>query len=168
MSVFYKRFTVTVILTILWSFSSYVCAQGIFGHRGFIFERDSLNANTTIFDILDNRIPNLSSVNINQSPNIPSNYSNFKVFAANRKINGFRIRLFFDNKQDSRVRSEELVKDFTEKYPETPAYRTHTSPFFKVTVGDFRNMSDAMRFLKTIERSYPSAFIVRENINPPR
>ncbi len=168
MRILYKRISVVIIITILCCFSTSLYAQGFFGNRGFLFQRDSLNINISIFDILDSRTPNLSSVNLNQSSNIPLNYSAYREIIVNRRLDGYRIRIFFDNKQDSRVRSEELVNEFVEKFPDIPAYRSHTNPFFKVTVGDFRNMSDAMRLLKILEGDYPLAFIVRESINPPR
>ena len=40
-----------------------------------------------------------------------------------RQINGFRLRIFFDNKQDARVVSEQIVEEFKLDYPTIPVYR---------------------------------------------
>ena len=47
------------------------------------------------------------------------------------------------------------------------AYRTYTNPYFKVTVGDCRTKSEAMELLSRIKRNFPSAFVVKENIQFP-
>jgi hypothetical protein len=84
-----------------------------------------------------------------------------------RKRNGYRIRLFFDNKQTARVESEELEKAFKEQFPQIPTYRSYTNPFFKVVVGDYRTKSDAIKELKNILPYYPKAIVVKESIYFP-
>ncbi len=79
-----------------------------------------------------------------------------------RTFTGYRIRIFFDNKQNARVVSEQISAAFSEQYPSIPVYREHANPYFKVSVGNFRTKSDAMKFLNEIKDVYPSAFLVRE------
>lgn len=79
-----------------------------------------------------------------------------------RTFTGYRIRIFFDNKQNARVVSEQISAVFSEQYPSIPVYREHANPYFKVSVGNFRTKSDAMKFLNEIKDVYPSAFLVRE------
>ena len=86
---------------------------------------------------------------------------------AQKQMNGYRIRIFFDNKQTARGDSEAAVGRFKAKYPGYSAYRTFTSPFFKVTVGDFRTRAEALAALKQIKIDFPSAFIVRERFRYP-
>jgi hypothetical protein len=86
---------------------------------------------------------------------------------AEKKKNGYRIRIFFDNKQSARTQSEEIEKLFMEQFPQYPVYRTYTNPYFKVAVGDFRSKSDAVRVLEQIKREYPKAFIIKDVINYP-
>ena len=86
---------------------------------------------------------------------------------AQKQMNGYRIRIFFDNKQTARGDSEAAVGRFKAKYPGYAAYRTFTSPFFKVTVGDFRTRAEALAALKQIKIDFPSAFIVRERFRYP-
>ena len=84
---------------------------------------------------------------------------------ASRSKTGYRIRIFFDNKQDARVKSEKVAASFKAQHPGIAVYRAYENPYFKVTVGDFRSKEDARKFLNSIKGSYPSGFIVRERIN---
>lgn len=92
-----------------------------------------------------------------------------KQIASNgsRTISGFRVRIFFDNSQNARGASEATLARFCSSHPGIPAYRSFQSPYFKVTVGDFRTKSEAMEVLEHIKGEFPSAFIVKENINYP-
>lgn len=84
-----------------------------------------------------------------------------------RTVSGYRVRIFFDNKQTARVESEEMLKKFESMFHDVRAYRTYANPYFKVTVGDFRTKSEAMALLSTIKGAFPSAFVVKENIAYP-
>lgn len=86
---------------------------------------------------------------------------------ASKKLTGYRVRIFFDNKQDSRAESEATLNRFERLFPGTAAYRSFVSPFFKVTVGDFRTKSEAAQFHKAVVREFPTAFVVKETINYP-
>ena len=83
------------------------------------------------------------------------------------KISGYRVRIYFDNKQNSRGASEEAQRRFQASHPGIMAYRSFTNPFFKVTVGDFRTRSEAIQLMQQISREFPTAFIVKETINYP-
>ena len=85
----------------------------------------------------------------------------------NRALNGYRVRIFFDNKQTARVESEETLKKFESMYHDVVAYRTYANPYFKVTVGDFRTRSEAVKLLDRIKGAFPSAFVVKESIEFP-
>ena len=84
-----------------------------------------------------------------------------------RTLSGYRVRIFFDNKQTARVESEETLKRFESMYHDVVAYRTYANPYFKVTVGDFRTRSEAVKLLERIKGAFPSAFVVKENIEFP-
>lgn len=86
---------------------------------------------------------------------------------SSRTIPGYRVRIFFDNRQTARHESEAALKKFTSIYHDVAAYRTYTNPYFKVTVGDCRTKSEAMELLSRIKRNFPSAFVVKENIQFP-
>ena len=84
-----------------------------------------------------------------------------------RTLSGYRVRIFFDNRQSARVESEETLKRFESMYHDVAAYRTYANPYFKVTVGDFRTRSEAVKLLERIKGAFPSAFVVKENIAFP-
>jgi hypothetical protein len=92
-----------------------------------------------------------------------------KQVASNSKrtVSGYRVRIFFDNRQTARTESEETLKRFESIYHDVKAYRTYANPYFKVTVGDFRTKSEAMELLSNIKGTFPSAFVVKENIAYP-
>ncbi len=109
----------------------------------------------------------LNELNVIQDNEISTAFTGQLERNKERSISGYRVRIFFDNSQTARVSASSILERFTAKYLGTPAYLAYVNPYFKVTVGDFRTKSDAMRFLTSIKSEYPSAFIVKENINYP-
>ena len=108
-----------------------------------------------------------SVVEVRQSDAVRSAFENYKEGNRERKITGYRVRIFFDNSQEARVRSEAVAREFAAEHPDVKVYRSHINPYFKVTVGDFRSRIEAMAFAKTISDKYPSVFLVKENIQYP-
>ncbi len=107
------------------------------------------------------------SVEINRSAAIDTAFAKHLKNNAEKKINGYRVRIFFDNKQTARVQSEEVEKLFKENFPQIPVYRSYTNPYFKVAAGDCRTKSDAAKILREIQYDFPNAFIIRDAINYP-
>ena len=104
-------------------------------------------------------------VTIQQSQKIENEMS-WNVWNNSYKMNkGFRVRIYFDNNQLSRHQSQEVFDDFKILYPDVPAYRVFEELYYKVTVGDFRTKSEAMRFKENISTKYPSAFVTTEQVN---
>ncbi|MDR3350566.1 MAG: SPOR domain-containing protein [Prevotellaceae bacterium] len=102
---------------------------------------------------------------IRQNPRIEYAVTSHIARNRYRKHKGYRIRIFFDNGQAARQESAAIEQAFTESYPSTPVYREFDDLYYKVAVGDFRNRTDAMRFLENIKKNYPSAFIFSNSIN---
>ena len=126
---------------------------------------DSLLVGKTIFQLLGQK--GEGSVQINQPAQMSEAYGKYVKANGERKRQGYRIRLFFDNKQTARVESEELEKAFQEQFPLIPTYRSYTNPFFKVVVGDYRTKSEAIMELNKILPFYPKAIVVKESIYFP-
>lgn len=116
---------------------------------------------------LAGRAQDPETVKVEQSEAFAEALQNTIETNSRRKISGYRIRIYFDNAQDSRQISESVAARFSEEYPEVPVYKSYASPFFKVTVGDFRTRDEAAAFAKELSGSYSSAFLVKENINYP-
>ena len=107
------------------------------------------------------------SVVIDQPQTVANAMSRHIAANARRRQTGYRIRIYFDNHQNARANSEKVAASFKAQHPGISVYRGYENPYFKVTVGDFRNKQDAQRFLNSIKGTYPSGFIVREKINFP-
>ena len=120
---------------------------------------DSTLVGKTVFHLLEGK-----EVTLNQPQEMDQAYARYIQANGERKMNGYRIRLFFSNKQSARTESEGLEKEFQLQFPQIPTYRSYTNPFFKVVVGDYRTKSDAIRELNKILPFYPKAIVVKENI----
>lgn len=107
------------------------------------------------------------NVHVRQSQQIANSMKSHVASNGARTISGYRVRIFFDNKQNARTESEAVLKRFNGLYPDVMAYRIYANPYFKVTVGDFRTKSEAMALLARIKGTFPSAFVVKENIEFP-
>lgn len=108
-----------------------------------------------------------ANVRVHQSQGIAAAMNVYFSTNISRTIPGYRVRIFFDNRQTARTASEAAMNKFVDAHHDVPAYRSYANPYFKVTVGDFRTKSEAMQLLEAIKGEFPSAFIVRENINYP-
>ena len=133
-----------------------------------VSEVDTLLTGKDIFHVMPLKAKGGNAdVEIYQSQEVANSLR--KQIHANSKriINGYRVRIFFDNRQTVRMESEEMLKKFESRYHDVKAYRTYANPYFKVTVGDFRTKSEAMELLSRIKMEFPSAFVVKENIEFP-
>ena len=109
-----------------------------------------------------------SGVTVNQSRTMRSALDSYVSNNAAKKLTGYRIRVYFDNGQNARNRSEAIARSISGTYPGIGVYRTFESPNFKVTVGDFRTKDDALKVFHSLKAAYPTAIILRETINYPR
>ena len=122
----------------------------------------------TIYQVLSaNEHGSNAEVVLHQTDSIYAAMNSHLKDNAARTLSGYRIRIFFDNKQTARVASEEALKKFESLFHDVSAYRSYANPYFKVTVGDFRTRSEAMSYLERIRKDFPSAFVVKENISFP-
>lgn len=128
---------------------------------------DSSLVGKSIFNLLSGRGGDEACVTVHQSQRILDAFESHLASNPSRTSTGFRVRIFNDNKQTSRNDSEAALTRFKGMFPGVSAYRTYSNPFFRVTVGDFRTKSEAMRLLQMVKGSFPTAFIVKENIGYP-
>ncbi len=126
---------------------------------------DTTLAGKNIYDVLES--DRETEVKINQSQLVNSSMNAHISSNSDRALGGYRVRIFFDNKQSARNESEATLKKFKGLFPDVKAYRIYANPYFKVTVGDFRTKSEAMALLARIKGAFPSAFVVKENIEYP-
>jgi SPOR domain len=77
---------------------------------------------------------------------------------------GFRVQIDFSQERSS---VNNTKSNFTIKYPGMSSYVSYKQPYFRVSVGDFRSRLQASRFLNTVKKDYPAAFIVADRITLP-
>lgn len=109
----------------------------------------------------------LEELDVQQSPALGNSFLEYVSENASRRVNCYRVRIYFDSSRDAREVSESIEKRFSELYPDIPVYRIYNSPFFKVTVGDFRTRDEAHRFANSIAGQFPSSFLVKETTRFP-
>lgn len=106
-------------------------------------------------------------VEISQSATIKLALDQYVQSNAEKPITGFRIRVFYDNGPQARVRSESIEKALQSQLS-VAVYRSFESPNYKVSVGDFRSKDEALRIYNALKSTYPTAYIIKETINYPR
>jgi len=129
---------------------------------------DSTLVGKSVWNVMPSRSAgDAAEVSLSQSSQIKSALDAQVSTNSSRSISGYRVRIFFDNGQNSRGESEAVMKRFESRYHGIPAYRTYANPYFKVTVGDFRTRSEAMALLVKLRNEFPRALMVKEKINWP-
>lgn len=108
-----------------------------------------------------------SKVNVSQSSAVRNALNNYIRSNSGKKIQGYRIRVYYDNTPQARTRSESIAAYVRTQFPENGVYRTFEAPNYKVTVGDFRSKEEALKIYMTLKGVYPTAYIIKENINYP-
>lgn len=108
-----------------------------------------------------------ATVHIYQSQSIVDALNDYALKNSSKPISGYRVRIFFDNRQSARSLSASVLSSFVSSHPGIAAYRSYSNPYFKVSAGDFRNKSGALQLLAKVKSEFPKAFIVKENIKYP-
>lgn len=129
---------------------------------------DSSLTGKSIFNLMPSKAKGgKADVRIHQSQTIIDGMRRHVADNPSRTLSGYRVRIYFDNKQNARGESESALNRFMAMRPGIAAYRSYQNPYFKVTVGDFRTKSEAMELLQQIKGQFPTAFVVKESINFP-
>lgn len=105
---------------------------------------------------------------VNQTQQVRQALETYTAQNEQKPIQGYRIRVFYDNSPSARVKSESIEQYLRNQYPETGVYRSFESPNYKVTIGDFRTKEEALKIYNALKGTYPTAYIIKENINFPR
>ena len=105
---------------------------------------------------------------VNQTQQVRQALETYTAENEQKPIQGYRIRVFYDNSTSARVKSESIEQYLRNQYPETGVYRSFESPNYKVTIGDFRTKEEALKIYNALKGTYPTAYIIKEHINFPR
>ena len=130
-------------------------------HAGDEVQVDSTLLGRDIFSSLPEQVV------VRQTPAVRAALTRQVSSNAGKSYSGFRIRLFFASNRTAREESSAVIRRFNELFPHVEAYRSFSSPNFKVTVGNFRTRIEAEAFLRKVKGDFPDAFIVRERFKYP-
>jgi len=80
---------------------------------------------------------------------------------------GFRIQIFMESGNEALSQAETVKENFTKKFSDVDPYLIFAAPYYRVRVGDFRTRIEAEKFLQKISRTYPNAWVIKDEINFP-
>ena len=87
-----------------------------------------------------------------------------KMSLNNPEIDGYRVQIFFDSGSNSKNKATSVKGEFDAIYPGVKSYLSYKEPYYRVRVGDFRTLIEAVGFQKKITNEYPNAFPVKDKI----
>jgi len=97
-----------------------------------------------------------------ESPEITSMMERWKTYNLDhQELTGYRIQILatVDRRQMETVRHK-----FENNYPDFPIHTTHNDPYFQLQTGAFLTMQKAQAFLKMLQKEYPAAIPVTDEI----
>ena len=130
-------------------------------HAGIEAEIDSSLFGRNLFSILPGNVEVVQDASVQEALN-KWIYSN-----TTSDYNGFRVRIYLSSNQNAREESLRTLLSFNAMFPFVQAYRSYSTPNFKVSVGNCRTRVEAEQLLRLIKNSFPDAFIVRERFKYP-
>ncbi|MEN8185743.1 MAG: SPOR domain-containing protein [Bacteroidota bacterium] len=81
--------------------------------------------------------------------------------ASIKSIEGYKIQLFYGSEKNA----HKVKEEFRSLFPEIPAKIIFSSPDWKVQAGNYISKLDADKVLKNIKKDFPSAIILKTDIN---
>lgn len=84
-----------------------------------------------------------------------------KARTAEQTIDGFRIQLAATT---DRRKVDQMQSAFSGLYPGVYTGWTQAAPYYRVRVGGFVSRNDATKFLGSIKKDYPDAYIVTDKV----
>ena len=97
-----------------------------------------------------------------ESPEITTMMEQWKTYnLEHQEVAGYRIQILatVDRRQMETVRHK-----FENLYPEYPIHTTHNDPYFQLKTGAFLTMQKAQAFLKMLQKDYPAAIPVTDEL----
>ena len=109
--------------------------------------------------------PSQGKVEVSQDERITQLSEQYKKLSkSNPAIDGYRVQIFFDSGSNSKNKASSIRDEFQLSYPTVKAYLSYKEPYYKVRVGNFRTLIEAVGFQKEISVTYPNSFAVKDKI----
>jgi len=87
-----------------------------------------------------------------------------KMSINNPEVDGYRVQIFFESGSNSKNAATNVQTGFETVYPEVKSYLSYNEPYYRVRVGDFRTLIEAVGFQKKIATDFPNSFPVKDKI----
>jgi hypothetical protein len=87
-----------------------------------------------------------------------------KMSLNNPEVDGYRVQIFFDSGSNSKNAAANIKTGFEMVFPEIKSYLSYKEPYYRVRVGNFRTLIEAVGFQKKIAVEYPNSFPVKDKI----
>lgn len=99
---------------------------------------------------------------LQEDPGITRMMSEFIAYnKSHQEIRGWRVQILVTT---DRRQMENARANFRARYPDYELIFTHENPFYHLKTGAFMTQGHARPFLRTLQRHFPSAFIVADEI----
>jgi hypothetical protein len=102
-------------------------------------------------------------ITVNEEPNISRMMEAYmgmnKAKTEVQMIDGFRIQLAATT---DRRKVDQMIAAFSGRYPGVPTAWQQAQPYYRVRVGAFTSRDNATKYLQTIKKDYPDAYIVMD------
>ncbi len=104
--------------------------------------------------------------------NISEDYSASQVLKkiedkkSSNLIDGYRVGVYFNNSSTARSSALKVLAKCDSLLKDIPATMVYDNPYFKVSVGYCTNPEEAVMMLNRVQRYFPKAYLMRENIEP--
>ena len=131
-------------------------------HAGIEAEIDSTLYGRDIFSVLPDDVVVQQPSEVRDAFN-----ANIEANEESRASTASAYASTISSSPSAREESLETLLRFNRRYPYIQAYRSYTTPNFKVSVGNFRTRVDAEILLREIQEEFPDAFIARERFKYP-
>ena len=106
---------------------------------------------------------------IYQDPGVDSLINRYILY--NERLGGFegfRIQIYSSNNRNAREESGKARQEFISKFPGIESYALFEQPgYYKIRAGDFRSKAEGTKYLLTIRRVFPDAYLVPDIIKFP-
>ncbi len=87
-----------------------------------------------------------------------------KMSLNNPEVDGYRVQVFFESGSNSKNAATNVQNGFETLFPEVKSYLSYNEPYYRVRVGNFRTLIEAVGFQKKIAADYPNSFPVKDKI----
>jgi hypothetical protein len=124
--------------------ATHACGQDIEAFRKALSVSDALSG---------------ASVRVSEYGSASDIIYNYDSVKRRTSVQGYRVRIFFDNSQTARNDSAAVQAMFEEQYPSIPTYRVYESPSWIVAVGNCVTVEEALALQNRVKESFDIAFL---------